>query len=290
MGTATSIVVGLQSENTLKVAEYGAAESSAAEAGFIKGGVSIEHDESQYEVKVDQALGPVRKVTTDESMKIKLSLSEATLSNLALAFGYASSAVEDGVFSFGDDQNEAYKTVYVNVKGPGAGSRKYTFWKCRPTGKTSQAYKRDGETLVDVEFDVLCDTVKPAGRRFGQVEDVSAGGSAPTVIMTTPAEGGSRQAGGTAPVVFTITASSAIDESSLRYGDDDDATVMILKQGSPSTLVAGSIAYAAESKTITFTPSSALASGSYIALITTGIRDAAGNHLSAPYVTYFTAA
>ena len=41
MGTSTNIVLGLQSENTLKAGSYGASEADAADLGYIKGGVSI---------------------------------------------------------------------------------------------------------------------------------------------------------------------------------------------------------------------------------------------------------
>lgn len=173
MGTATNIVVGVQSSGTLKIGEYGALETAARDAGFIKGGVSIEHELTSTDIKVDQSLGAVERVATAESMKIKLSLAEVTLANLAAAYGYPDSAVSNGTFSFGDLAGGASKTLFINVNGPSGYTRKYTFWKVQPTGKTTQAYKRDGETLVDVEFAVLCDTSKTAACRFGQVTDTA---------------------------------------------------------------------------------------------------------------------
>lgn len=170
MSTPTNIIVGLNAQSTLKAGSYGTSEAQATDLGFIKGGITIEHEESAYEVKVDQCLGIIDKITTAESLKIKFSLAEATLANIALAFGYASPA--STTFEFGDKSSETYKTLYINVKGPSGASRKYTFWKCRPTGKTSQSYKRDSETLVEVEFDVLCDTSKDLNKRFGKIEDI----------------------------------------------------------------------------------------------------------------------
>lgn len=175
MSTPTNIVVGVASTGTLKAAAYGDAESLASDLGFIKGGITIEHEESSYDIKVDQVLSPVNKVTTEENLKIKFSLAEATLQNIALAFGYGELSAEATSFEFGDKSSATpIKTLFANVKGPNGASRKYTFWRCRPTGKTSQVYKRDGETLIEAEFDVLADMTKDASKRFGKIEDVSA--------------------------------------------------------------------------------------------------------------------
>lgn len=173
MGTATNIVVGLQSTNTVKIGSYGDDEASSVDVGYIKGGIVIEHDAEHYDVKVDQVLGVIDKITVDESMKIKFSLAEATLTNLAMAFGYPASAVSGSSFNFGSRAESEFKTLYINVNGPDASERKYTFWKVKPTGKTSQEYKRSGETLIDVEFEVLCDTSKSADQRFGSVTDTA---------------------------------------------------------------------------------------------------------------------
>ena len=172
MSSPTNIVVGLAAEGTLKIATYGTAESGATDLGFIEGGITIEHEETSYDIKVDQVLASIAKVTTEESLKIKVTLAEATLSNIALALG-AGSPVNNAL-EFGDKTQTAYYTLYANVKGAAGASRKYTFWKCRPNGKTAQSYKRDGETLIEVEFDVLADTTKDQAKRFGKIEDTSA--------------------------------------------------------------------------------------------------------------------
>jgi len=290
MGNTANIVVGMQNEGTLKIAAYGAAESLGVDAGYIKGGVAVSHDETRYAVKVDQAIGAVDMVPTDEKMTIKLSLAEATLSNMALAFGYPDSANSGGTFSFGSKEASQYRTIYINVKGPGGGARKYTFWKCSPTGKTSQAYKLDNETVVDVEFDVLCDTTKTEATRFGCVADSGSDTTPPTVAMTTPAPGGSVAAGTKAPITLTFTEAGMMNEGSLRYGLTSDATIMTLSGSAPAALVAGAITYCAQTKTLTFVPTSNFTAGSYQMVVTTGVKDAAGNRLSAPYFANFTAA
>lgn len=166
----TNIVVGLQSENTILAAPYGGGIEDAQSLGLVKGGVSIEHASELHEITVDQFLGPVDAVTTYESMKVRTTLAEATLKNLALAMGRGAGGADD-VFEFGGGEENIYYTVFINVKGKGGRVRTYTFWKCRVAAKTVQAYKRDSETVADVEFIVLTDVTKPAGARFGKVED-----------------------------------------------------------------------------------------------------------------------
>ena len=277
MGNTTNIVVGIQNDSTLKIAAYATAESTAVDAGYIKGGVAISHDETRYEVKVDQALGAVDMVPTAEKMSIKLSLAEATLANLALAYGYA--AASGGSFSFGSKDSAQYRTLYINVKGPGGALRKYTFWKCSPNGKTSQAYKRDNETVVDIEFDVLCDTTKDQYCRFGMVTDSGADTTPPLFALATP----SVAANSLASVVVAITEAGAMDEASLKYG----VSIMVR---SGSSLVNGALSYNSAAKTLAFTPAAAWTAGSYQFVATTGVKDACGNRLAAPFICTVTAA
>lgn len=283
MGTPTNIVIGMAAENTLKVGAYGESEAQARDAGFIKGGISIEHSEATREIKVDQALGAIDKVVTDEDMKVKLTLAEPTLANIALAYGYA---YESGDFSFGDKSPQAHRTLYINVKGPGGANRKFIFWKARPTGKTSQAYKRDNETVIDVEFDILTDTSRPQAKRFGCISDSGPSSAKPSTVLSVPAEGGTLAAGSTAALELLFTCEYPLDEGTLVYGD----TVCVTKAGTPPSLVAVSSAYDRSSKKLSLTPAQALSAGTYCLTVSTGVKDTSGAGLAAPYVTYFTVA
>ncbi|WP_428897823.1 hypothetical protein Dip518_000008 [Parelusimicrobium proximum] len=165
----TNIVVGVQSENTIKIGKYGDSEQDSVSLGLIKGGVTIEHDETKQDIMVDQYLGAVDQIVSAESMKVKAVLAEAALSNIAYVYG--SEVSPQGDLSFGDNQSGKYYTLYINVKGANGKLRKYTFWKCALSGKTSQTYRRDGETVVETEFNVLIDTTKQQGARFGQLTE-----------------------------------------------------------------------------------------------------------------------
>ena len=281
-----NIVLGLQETNTVKIGAYGAVEGDAVDAGLIKGGVKYTHEEVQYEVKVDQFIGTVKKFITDESLKITLSFVEASLSSFAIAFGYPSSAIVGNKFSFGGKTTVTERSMFVNPKGPADGNSKLVLYKVVPTGKTSPAYTKEKETLIDVEFDVLVDTSKTAEGRFGYIEQDAADATPPTVALTTPADGGTVTKNTKGTVTWTITEANEVDENSIVYG----ATFIILNITVPATasLVAGTISYNAATKVVTFTPTSNwTASDSLQAIVSTGLKDAQGNALAATKIEQF---
>lgn len=280
-----NIVVGLQESNTVKIGAYGDDESTAVDAGLIKGGVKYSHDEVQYEVKVDQFIGTVKKFITDETLKITLSFAEASLANFAMAFGYPTSAVDGNRFSFGGKTSVTERTMYINPKGPAGGNSKMVLWKVVPTGKTSPAYTKEKEVLIDVEFDVLVDATKTAEERFGYIEQASGDTTAPVVALSTPLAGGTVVKETAATVAWTITETNEIDENTIVYGD----TFQIINTtGGANTLVPGSIAYNATTKVVTFTPSGNwTASDTLLAIVSTGLKDSSGNALAATKIEAF---
>ena len=281
-----NIVVGLQADNTLKVGNYGDLEAAAVDVGLIKGGIKISHDETQYDVKVDQFIGTVKKAITDESMKITLALAEVSLANLAVAFGYPTTAVAANVFSFGAKTSVTERTLYINPKGPGSGNAKITLWRCIPTGKTSPAYTKEKETLVDVEFDVIVDTTKTAEQRFGTQAQVAVDTTPPTIALSAPADGGTVTKATSGTVTLLITETNGMDENSIVYGD----TISIINTTTPASaaLVDGAIVYSPSAKTVVFTPTAVwVAANTFQLIVSKGLKDAAGNHLAAPYIAQF---
>lgn len=281
-----NIVVGLQETNTVKIGAYGAVEGDAVDAGLIKGGVKYSHDEVQYEVKVDQFIGTVKKFITDESLKITLSFVEASLPSFAMAFGYPSTAIVGNKFSFGGKTTVTERTMYINPKGPAGGNSKLVLYKVVPTGKTSPAYTKEKEVLIDVEFDVLVDTSKTAEERMGYIEQDPADVTPPVIALSAPVDGETVVKATLGTVEWTITETNEIDENSLVYG----ATFLIMNITVPATasLVAGSISYNAATKKVTFTPSGVwVASDSLQAIVTTGLKDAQGNALAATKIEQF---
>ncbi len=112
--------------------------------------------------------------------------------------------------------------------------------------------------------------------------------------MTSPAEDATVAPNAKTTVTLTFTeATNAIDQGTLIYGDADNATIMLINvtDTAASALVAGTITYDAGTKVLTFTPTSNwTASDKINIIITTGVRDTAGNHMAATFLGHFTVA
>ncbi|HAB53334.1 MAG TPA: hypothetical protein DCE80_14380 [Ignavibacteriales bacterium] len=285
MGTVANIIV---KNATLKVAAYGVAEGSAVDVGTLEGGVELEVPREYYDVTADAWLGTVAKIKVGEKMIIKCKMAESTLDNLALAFDYPTTAVATTTLTFGGDSTNTYRTLYINGDAPSSGTRKITLHKCVQTGSGAHAYKKGDKTIIEAEFEVIEDTSKTATERYGTIVDSSTDTTAPTVALTTPVDGGTVTQGTTDSVIWTITETNYIDENTIVYGD----TFSIIDDTTPASAVlkAGTIVYNAVAKTVTFTPTVAWTTAhTFQAIVTTGLKDMAGNSLAAINIEQFSA-
>jgi hypothetical protein len=104
--------------------------------------------------------------------------------------------------------------------------------------------------------------------------------TSPTVVSTVPADGATGVATG---VVISATFSEAMDPTTIT------TTTFTLRLTSGGGNLAGTVSYNGATNTATFTPAAPLAGGtSYTATITTGVRDAANNPMTAAKVWAFT--
>jgi hypothetical protein len=102
----------------------------------------------------------------------------------------------------------------------------------------------------------------------------------PVVASTTPADNATNVA---ISAVVTATFSEAMDGTTI------SGTTFTLKTTSGGVAVAGTVSYDAGTKTATFAPSASLATNTvYTATVTTGVKDTAGNAMTANKVWAFT--
>ncbi len=289
--TVSNIVVGLQTDNTVKLGTYGTVEGSCTELGLTEGGIEIANAREYYERKADQYIGVVGVDKISERMTIKFSIAEATLDNLRLGWDYPSTALVSEVLSLGGDATATELTLFINCNSVGSsGTRKYEFLKVIPLAAGTHSYKKDDKTMIEFELLVLQDTSATSLKQMCIVTDSGTDTTAPTVALTAPADGGTVTKDGKGTVVWTITEAGVIDENTVVYGDEDNATFMIINTTTPATtsLVAGTIVYDATAKTVTFTPTANwTASDTLQALVTTGLRDIAGNNLATMKIEQF---
>lgn len=282
--TNSNIIVGVGS--SVKLATAGTAEGSATDVGATEGGISISIDREYYEKTCDQSINILEMIKISEKPKIKMTLAECTLDNLRIAMDMPSTALVSSTLTFGGNSTDTELVAYLNVIAPSGGTRKYTFYKCVPISATEHAYKKDDKSMIDLELQIIADTSKSANEQIGTVVDSSSDTTAPTVALTTPADGGTVTKDTTGTVVWTITETNAMDEGSIVYGD----TFNIINTTIPAsaTLVAGTIAYDTSAKTVTFTPTSNwTASDTFQAIVTIGLKDANGNALAEAKIEQF---
>lgn len=289
MATTANIVVGVQSTNTVKVGAYQALEAAAVDCGYTDGGIEISIGGEIKEIFDDQHLAAIAAVTTKESFSVKFNMLESSLANIAMASGQPTTAVSGSTLTSGGKTDiYDYKTAYINVKGPGPGTAKITIYKAKIKGDSSLKFQKDGVTLVPVEIMALCDTTRSAGDQLYTIVVTGLDTTPPTVALSTPVDGGTVTKDAKGTVIWTITETNGVDWSTVVYG----STFIIMDITTPASaaLKAGTIAYDVSAKTVTFTPTDNwTASASFQAIVTTGLKDAAGNALAATKIEQFSA-
>lgn len=277
--TPAEILVG---SAVMKVGDYGASDAAMVDVGGTDGGVSVTHTKEVFKPTVDQCSGPVKIVPMGETMVVKTSLAQGTLANLALAMGYPASAVAEGTFSFGGGMSLPEKQIQFFGEAPNGKERKHTFWKCVSVGATESAYKKGGVMLVPVEFEVLSDPTKPAGQQFGTYVDVAADTIAPTVTTVSPLDDAANVA---------VGANIQVTFSKDMRAETITADTILLLDAITHASVPGAVSYDAANKRATFDPTADLsAGGEYAVVVTTGVKDLAGNKMAAPFTSNFTTA
>ena len=287
--TPSNIVIGVQSSNTVKVGAYQALEAAAVDVGLTDGGIELITSGDIKEIFCDQALAMVAAASIKEGFSLKFNMAEASLANIAMAIGYPTTAVSGSTLSVGGKTDlYDYKTVYINVKGPGPGTAKITIYKAKIKGDSSAKFQKDNVTMIPVEITALCDTTRSAGDQLYSIVVTGLDTTPPTVALSTPVDGGTVTKDAKGTVIWAITETNGVDWSTVVYG----STFIIMDITTPASaaLKAGTITYDASAKTVTFTPTDNwTASASFQAIVTTGLKDAAGNALAATKIEQFSA-
>jgi len=142
------------------------------------------------------------------------------------------------------------------------------------------------KSIVECALDVLWDKTQGAGEEMGTFVDTGADTTPPTIVLLTPADGGTVTKVTKDTVTWQLTEANRIDESTIVYGD----TFQIINTTTPASasLEAGSIVYDSTLKRIVFTPDANwTASDTFQAIVSTGLQDEAGNNLAAAKIEQF---
>ena len=282
-----NIIVGLGTlgVGNITVSAYGAPKVSGVNLGLSDGGIEIDPKSATYKVEVDQAVGPIDEALTEKSISLKANIAEATLATLGYALGEPAASLAGSVLSVGNSFTLPKYTVYIDVKGVNGGTRSYVIPMATISGDVKHSYKRKDKTMIPVTINGLVDLTQAAGQELWYCTDSSINTTKPTIVLTTPASGGTVTKTTKGTVLLTITSPNVINQATLVYGVNV-SIVDITVPGTP-VLVPGAIVYDATAKTITFTPTSNWTASDKLNVVCTGIKDQFGNALAAPYIDAF---
>jgi len=142
-------------------------------------GVTINVEQENEEIFVDQETGPVKAVRTTEGITISTNLAVSTLENLAQVLSQTITTVNPGVGVIGTKSIGLYRGVSVTEKAflfrgssPYGASfpAQYQLTRGYFAGETESEFVKDGVAQIPVEFRVLVDlTQGTEALKFGKL-------------------------------------------------------------------------------------------------------------------------
>lgn len=164
--TVTNLLAG--PATAVRVAPFGAVEPADAEAvpdaawrdvGGTTGGVRLIADREFFRLDVDQKVGRVGSVPTQEDFSVATSLAEATLENYGLVVNAADDAVETGTgtksLELGGTlpgTEPVYRAVMIDGRAPGGQRRRVIVRKVLSTASVEAAMEKAGQTVFPVTW------------------------------------------------------------------------------------------------------------------------------------------
>jgi len=149
--------------------------ANGVDLGSYQGGVVLAYSQTEVFVKSDWALGDVDSEITGVEATINTELEQATLENLALAYGINTSSVSSNTSSKVLEliPEEVMREVQLVFQGMSGTNRElirtYTFYKCVRVGSTSMTLNRGVKTTIPVQFRCMLNS----SGSFGTMSDAT---------------------------------------------------------------------------------------------------------------------
>lgn len=150
-----------------------------ADMGFTVDGVEITFEPDIVDIVVDQFGDAARLIENSVKVMVKTTLAEATLANLAIAWGRPDAAytagTNGGILELGVNATGRPTERRLRFTGtsPEGFDRTYTCWRAVSVASSSHSYKRNEATLFPVEFRILPDAGH-TGSEYGTIEDAES--------------------------------------------------------------------------------------------------------------------
>lgn len=264
----------------------------------LSGAINVKVDPKQNSATLYADNGPSETSTTLGEIAVEVDVKDVPLDDQAALLGHT---VIGGVISRKTTDDAPY--VALGFKSKKSNGKYRYSWLLKgkfeeiPVDNQTQEDKPKYQTpkikgtfvmrQYDNQWSKMADEDHPSyvastGTNWFTAVEGTADTTPPTVTSVTPANNATAVAVGT---TFAWLFSEAILPSTVTSGN------FFLVKDSDGTLVAGSLSQSGDQKTITFTPSVALAAATaYRAIATIGAKDLSGNAMTTPQVNKFTTA
>lgn len=146
------------------------------DVGGFQGGVVVTYAQTEVFVESDWLLGPVDSEITNVDLQVSTELEQATLENLATAWGMNSSSVASGSSSKVLDliPEKVMREVELVFEGMSATNREevrtYTVYRAVRIGSSQTTLNRGVKTTIPVTFKCL---LRSSDDSFGQAVDTT---------------------------------------------------------------------------------------------------------------------
>lgn len=271
--------------------DYGPAEQvlwDGSDLGGIMGNITVRFG---YEVLDRMAhqygIAPMSGRQTGHTIEVDIVLEEFTPTNFSRAIQGGTLTGTDWTVGDLTGDELTYGELVIHPKN--AAKQKLTIYRSAPVAAVDVTIG-DEVSAIQITFRGYIDTTRTLGDqlyKFGDPDDAVA----PTIggIDWSACLNAS-----TGALLFDASdATSGVQASTLVYGDDDDAEILVIDNSTATTPVlrAGTFTYAATGTiyNCTFTPTTAWATGEDLILVVmTGVRDHSGNRLATPTLDDYT--
>jgi hypothetical protein len=135
--------------------------------GWCEDGVTMTISTDVADIKVEEIIGTLKRVVTDQNITVTLNMAEGTIANLSNAI--PQSTLASSTLTLGGGTYQSGALVLVG-KNPGGYARTITLTKVNPTGDVGIPYKKGEISVIPVTFSAL---VSDDGT-FGTIVDATA--------------------------------------------------------------------------------------------------------------------
>lgn len=162
------------SDQSVPLETYNASQRDQYHVGATVDGVEVAYEPDYTDIVVDQLKDAAIIFQNGFRMSVRTQVAEATLNNLMVAWGFASSQLAGDTLSIPVPPDEPVERKLVLIgRNPGDFERKYFARRAISVETSSHMLRRAEATLFPVTFRLLGDP-SYSGSEYGYIEDATS--------------------------------------------------------------------------------------------------------------------